>query len=57
MLSVLTGAASPLCCIYAVRCAGVPSAEFIRGAVVQTLLSNGMADAAHMRITLTRGPK
>ncbi len=35
----------------------IPSEEFIRDAVVQTLLANEMYHDAHIRLTLTRGEK
>ncbi len=35
----------------------IPSETFIRNAVVQTLLANGMYHDAHIRLTLTRGEK
>ncbi len=35
----------------------VPSREWIRGAIFATLEANGMRDGAHIRLTLTRGPK
>ncbi|HMS64708.1 MAG TPA: aminotransferase class IV, partial [Ignavibacteria bacterium] len=35
----------------------IPSKEFIRDAVIQTLKANGMKDGAHVRLTLTRGEK
>lgn len=35
----------------------VPTREEIRDAIFQTLEANGMRDEAHMRLTLTRGPK
>lgn len=37
--------------------AGVPSREEIRQAIFATLEANGMRDGAHIRLTLTRGPK
>jgi branched-subunit amino acid aminotransferase/4-amino-4-deoxychorismate lyase len=36
---------------------GIPSIEFIKEAIFKTLSANGMKDNAHMRLTLTRGPK
>lgn len=42
---------------HALRFAGVPSREEVRRAVVDTLVANGMYDGAHVRLTLTRGPK
>jgi branched-chain amino acid aminotransferase group I len=35
----------------------VPSSDEIRDAIFQTLEANGMSDAAHIRLTLTRGKK
>ncbi len=35
----------------------VPSREWIRTAIFATLEANGMRDGAHIRLTLTRGPK
>ncbi|MBS1518516.1 MAG: aminotransferase class IV [Bacteroidetes bacterium] len=35
----------------------IPSKEFIRKAVAETLKANGMNDGAHIRLTLTRGEK
>lgn len=35
----------------------VPSQEWIRNAIFATLEANGMRDGAHIRLTLTRGPK
>ena len=37
--------------------AGVPSRNEVRTAIFRTLEANGMRDQAHMRLTLTRGPK
>lgn len=37
--------------------AGVPSRSAVRDAVFETLRANGMADDAHVRLTLTRGEK
>lgn len=37
--------------------ANPPSLSFIRRAIQTTLHANGMNDQAHMRLTLTRGPK
>ncbi|RFC48258.1 MAG: branched-chain amino acid aminotransferase [Verrucomicrobia bacterium] len=37
--------------------AGVPSREFVKGAIRDTLAANGMRDQAHIRLTLTRGRK
>ena len=37
--------------------AGVPSRDTIRDAIFATLEANGMRDGAHIRLTLTRGPK
>ena len=42
---------------HALRFEGVPSREEVRTAVVETLTANGMYDEAHVRLTLTRGPK
>ncbi|HYP23747.1 MAG TPA: aminotransferase class IV [Actinomycetota bacterium] len=42
---------------HALRFAGLPSREEVRHAVVDTLAANGMYDDAHVRLTLTRGPK
>ena len=36
---------------------GVPTKAFVRDSVFRTLAANGMRDGAHMRVTLTRGPK
>ena len=36
---------------------GVPSGDYIRAAIFKTLAMNGMRDEAHIRLTLTRGPK
>mmetsp|Transcript_10578 Transcript_10578/g.17246 ORF Transcript_10578/g.17246 Transcript_10578/m.17246 type:complete len:670 (-) Transcript_10578:128-2137(-) len=35
----------------------VPSRSFIIEAILKTLSANGMTDGAHMRVTLSRGPK
>ncbi len=35
----------------------VPSRDWIKEAIFRTLEANGMRDEAHMRLTLTRGPK
>jgi hypothetical protein len=35
----------------------IPSLEFIKEAIFKTLSANGMKDSAHIRLTLTRGPK
>lgn len=35
----------------------VPTSEEIRSALFETLAANGMRDGAHVRLTLTRGPK
>jgi hypothetical protein len=35
----------------------VPSVEYIKEAIFKTLAANGMKNSAHMRLTLTRGPK
>ena len=42
---------------HALRFEGVPSRDDVRRAVVDTLVANGMYDQAHVRLTLTRGPK
>lgn len=42
---------------HALRFAGVPPRDEVRRAVVDTLVANGMYDGAHVRLTLTRGPK
>ncbi|MDQ3916158.1 MAG: aminotransferase class IV [Actinomycetota bacterium] len=42
---------------HALRFEGVPSREEVRHSVVETLVANGMYDGAHVRLTLTRGPK
>jgi branched-chain amino acid aminotransferase group I len=42
---------------HALRFEGVPSRDEVRRAVVDTLVANGMYDGAHVRLTLTRGPK
>ena len=42
---------------HALRFEGVPSREEVRSAVIGTLSANGMRDGAHVRLTLTRGPK
>lgn len=42
---------------HALRFEGVPAREEVRSAVVDTLVANGMYDGAHVRLTLTRGPK
>ncbi len=36
---------------------GVPSRTEVKQAILDTLEANGMRDGAHMRLTLTRGPK
>ncbi len=36
---------------------GVPERDWIRAAIFATLEANGMRDGAHVRLTLTRGPK
>jgi branched-chain amino acid aminotransferase group I len=41
----------------ALRFEGVPSRAEVKSAVVETLNANGMSDGAHVRLTLTRGPK
>lgn len=35
----------------------VPTLDFIKDAIFKTLAANGMTNSAHMRLTLTRGPK
>lgn len=42
---------------HALRFEGPPSRDQVRQAVVETLLANKMYDGAHVRLTLTRGPK
>jgi branched-chain amino acid aminotransferase group I len=42
---------------HALRFEGVPDREEVRRAVIDTLTANGMYDGAHVRLTLTRGPK
>jgi branched-chain amino acid aminotransferase group I len=42
---------------HALRFEGLPSRDEVRSAVVDTLVANGMFDQAHVRLTLTRGPK
>jgi len=37
--------------------ANIPSKEFIKQAIFRTLITNGMRDSAHIRLTLTRGAK
>ncbi len=37
--------------------ADVPSRESVKSAIFETLEANGMRDQAHIRLTLTRGPK
>lgn len=37
--------------------ANVPSREFVKSAIFQTLEANGMRDQSHIRLTLTRGKK
>ncbi len=37
--------------------ADIPSVEFIKNAIFETLKKNGMRDGAHIRLTLTRGEK
>ena len=37
--------------------AGVPDRAWIKAAIFATLEANGMRDGAHIRLTLTRGPK
>ena len=42
---------------HALRFEGAPSRDEVRAAVVETLTANDMYDSAHVRLTLTRGPK
>lgn len=42
---------------HALRFEGVPSRAVIEQAVLETFAANAMYDAAHARLTLTRGPK
>jgi branched-chain amino acid aminotransferase len=42
---------------HALRFSGVPSRDEVRAAVIETLTANEMYDGAHVRLTLTRGPK
>lgn len=42
---------------HSLRFEGAPSREVVRDAVVETLVANDMYDEAHVRLTLTRGPK
>lgn len=42
---------------HALMFAGVPSRESVKQAIFDTLEANGMRDGAHIRLTLTRGPK
>ena len=42
---------------HALRLEGVPSRDEVRRAVIETLTANEMYDGAHVRLTLTRGPK
>lgn len=42
---------------HALRFEGVPTRDEVRTAVIDTLVANGMFDDAHVRLTLTRGPK
>ncbi len=42
---------------HALAFTGVPSREWIKAAIFATLEANGMRDGAHIRLTLTRGPK
>jgi branched-chain amino acid aminotransferase len=37
--------------------ADIPSKEFVRSAIAQTLAANNMTDQTHIRLTLTRGEK
>ena len=42
---------------HALRFEGIPSREEVRSAIIDTLTANEMYDNAHVRLTLTRGPK
>lgn len=42
---------------HTLRFQGVPTRDEVRDAVVSTLVANEMYDEAHLRLTLTRGPK
>lgn len=42
---------------HALHFAAIPTVEFIREALFQTLAANGMRDETHVRLTLTRGEK
>ena len=42
---------------HAMAFSGVPSRDFIRTAIFDTLNANGMFDESHIRLTLTRGEK
>lgn len=42
---------------HALRFEAVPTREEVRRAVIETLTANQMYDQAHVRLTLTRGPK
>lgn len=42
---------------HALRFEGVPSRDDVRQAIMDTLVANEMYDEAHLRLTLTRGPK
>ena len=42
---------------HSLRFEGVPSRDEVRRAVIDTLIANEMYDQAHVRLTLTRGPK
>jgi branched-chain amino acid aminotransferase len=42
---------------HALAFAAIPSREYVRQAIFATLLSNGMRNEAHIRLTLTRGEK
>ena len=42
---------------HALRFEGAPSRDEVRRAVIETLVANEMYDGAHVRLTLTRGPK
>lgn len=42
---------------HALLFSGIPSRDFIKKAIAETLLANGMHNDAHIRLTLTRGEK
>ena len=42
---------------HALAFVGVPDRDEVRAAVIDTLVANEMYDGAHVRLTLTRGPK